>query len=87
MFPPATADGPSEKEKALKEKFRKFWMSSVADAFKDELEEIRKEPNLTTSRLSLLIDALASGADVYASNDDPSVNEMEMVLEDSEFKE
>jgi ribosome assembly protein 3 len=89
------------KEKALKEKFRKFWMASVADGFKDDLEEIRKvsriavvaavrkrsdveqEPNLSTSRLSLLIDSLASGADVFSATSQPSasqVNEMELVL-------
>ncbi|GJJ07817.1 hypothetical protein Clacol_002022 [Clathrus columnatus] len=85
MFPPSTS-GPSEKEKELKEKFKKFWMSSIAGAFKDELEEIRKEPNLTTPRLSLLIDALASGADVYASTGEPALNEMEIVLKDSESK-
>ncbi|GJJ07828.1 hypothetical protein Clacol_002033 [Clathrus columnatus] len=74
------------KKKELKEKFKKFWMSSIADAFKDELEEIRKEPNLTTPRLSPLIDALASGADVHASTNDPALNEMEIVLKDSESK-
>lgn len=31
-----------QKEIALKEKFRKFWMASVADGFKDDLEQIRK---------------------------------------------
>lgn len=31
-----------EQEKVLKERFRRFWMSSIADAFKDDLEEIRK---------------------------------------------
>lgn len=57
-------------------------MSSVADAFKDDLEEIRKETNLTTSRLSLLVDALASGADVFTSQaKGHDINEMEVVLE------
>ena len=36
------ADAAKQHEKELKEKFRKFWMASVADAFKDDLEEIRK---------------------------------------------
>ena len=39
---------------------------------------------MTTSRLSLLIDALASGADVFSSSVQPGsrnqVNEMEVVL-------
>lgn len=26
----------------MKDKFRKFWMTSVADGFKDDLEQIRK---------------------------------------------
>ncbi|KAJ7683518.1 hypothetical protein B0H17DRAFT_1073889, partial [Mycena rosella] len=52
----------------MKARFKKFWMASVADGFKDDLEEIRvKEPNLGASRLGLLIDSLASGADVFTS--------------------
>ena len=85
----------------MKERFRKFWMASVADAFKDDLEEIRKvrimlisiymspdplqEPNLTTSRLALLIDSLAAGADAYSSSRGPNgnaTNEMEVILGD-----
>lgn len=31
-----------EKEQALKNKFRKLWMSTVADTFRNDLEEIRK---------------------------------------------
>jgi len=75
----------AQQEQILKEKFRKFWMTSVADGFKDDLEEIRKEPNLGTSRLSLLINSLASGADVFTSasrpGDPQAINEMEVVLE------
>jgi len=52
-------------------------MSSVADAFQGDLEKLRQEPNMTTDRLSLLIDSLASGAEVYASTDG---NDMETVL-------
>jgi len=56
-------------------------MSAVADGFKDDLEEIRKEPNLGASRLALLIDSLAAGAEVFAlSNDDSTINEMDVVL-------
>lgn len=43
-----------------------------------------QEPSLTTSRLELLIDSLATGADVYTSPRGASrndVNEMEVVLE------
>ncbi|KAF8815803.1 hypothetical protein BYT27DRAFT_7033408, partial [Phlegmacium glaucopus] len=71
------------KEKELKDRFRQFWMTSVADGFKDDLEEIRKkEPNLGTSRLALLIDSLAAGADVFSSssNGKDSLNEMDVIL-------
>ncbi|KAL4261677.1 Ribosome assembly protein 3 [Pleurotus pulmonarius] len=73
----------AEQEKVLKERFRRFWMSSIADGFKDDLEEIRKEPNLDKSRLALLIDSLASGAEVYSSSlkDGKDINEMEVVLD------
>jgi len=73
----------AKKKRRLKRNSEKFWMSSVADAFKDDLEEIRKEPNMTTSRLSLLIDSLASGADVFSStmpSRETAMNEMEVVL-------
>ncbi|KAF9263753.1 hypothetical protein L218DRAFT_972829 [Marasmius fiardii PR-910] len=69
-----------QREQELKDKFRKFWMSAVADGFKDDLEEIRKEPNLTTSKLSLLIESLASGADLFSSTDKDGVNEMKMLV-------
>lgn len=55
-------------------------MESIADGFKDDLEEIRKEPNMTTSRLALLIDSLASGAEVFTSSAKNGINEMEVVL-------
>jgi len=67
-------------EQQLKDKFRQFWMSAIADGFKDDLEEIRKEPNLGPSRLALLIDSLAAGAEVFSSNDDTTINEMDVVL-------
>lgn len=78
-------------------------MASVADGFKEDLEEIRKvrpssscacvhmvykclqqEPNLTTSRLAMLIDSLAAGGDVFTSSrvePDSGMAEMEIVLE------
>jgi len=86
-------------EQQLKDKFRQFWMSAIADGFKDDLEEIRKvsvamiclwelsnaqfsfqEPNLGPSRLALLIDSLAAGTEVFSSNDDTTINEMDVVL-------
>lgn len=68
----------------MKEKFRKFWMSAVADGFKDDLETIQKEPNLTKARLALLVDSLASGADVFSSSTTilgGQVNDMQVILE------
>jgi hypothetical protein len=42
-FLPAPGDtNAEEKERELKERFRKFWMSSVADGFRDDLEELQK---------------------------------------------
>jgi len=72
------------KDAALREKFKKFWMASVADAFQKDLDQLRKEPNMTTDRLSLLIDSLASGADVFTNPSSlpprQATEEMELVL-------
>jgi len=73
-----------QNEQLLKDRFRKFWMASVADGFKDDLEQIRKEPGLTSSRLAMLIDSLASGAEVFTSSAPAGrndVNEMEVVID------
>ncbi|KAH9034966.1 hypothetical protein EDB85DRAFT_1945084 [Lactarius pseudohatsudake] len=71
-----------EEEQALRNRFRQFWMASVADAFSDDLERIRKEPSMTKSRLALLIDSLASGGEVFSSRagERGEMNEMEVVL-------
>ncbi|KAG6879848.1 hypothetical protein C0992_010806, partial [Termitomyces sp. T32_za158] len=63
-------------EELMKAKFRKFWMASVADGFKDDLEEIRKEPTLGTSRLAVLIDGLAAGGDVVPMARSVSIERM-----------
>lgn len=101
-----------QKEDELKGKFRKLWMSSIADAFKDDLEVIQKasplpssihssilttmilkssqEPNMNPSRLAVLIESLASGADVFTSSAKPAtseVNEMEIIVNASEKPE
>jgi len=57
-------------------------MASVADAFGDDLEQIRKEPNMTKSRLALLIDSLASGGEGFSSHagENGELNEMDVVL-------
>ena len=41
-IPPFIPPNAPESERALKENFRKFWMASIAEGFKDDLEEIRK---------------------------------------------
>jgi ribosome assembly protein 3 len=98
-----SGDDSSAQEQALRARFHKFWMASVADAFGDDLKEIRKvrpkvwywlsmtlksylqEPNMTTSRLAMLIDSLASGEDVFSPSAHPDseqdVNEMAIVLD------
>ncbi|KZS88997.1 hypothetical protein SISNIDRAFT_417367 [Sistotremastrum niveocremeum HHB9708] len=77
-----TAAEKLNKEKELKEKFRKFWMASLVDGFADDLDKIRKEPDITKSRLALLIDSLASGAEVFnSSNSATNVHEMELALD------
>jgi len=73
-----TTDEEKQRDAQLREKFRKFWMASAADAFKDDLEKIQKEPNLSQSRLGLLIDSLAAGADLYVNGE--SMEEVRMVL-------
>ncbi|TFK28595.1 hypothetical protein FA15DRAFT_753294 [Coprinopsis marcescibilis] len=78
---PSFLNSENEKEQELmKERFRKFWLASVADGFKDDLEEIQKEPNLGQSRLALLIDSLATGADVFTQKNENGVSEMDIVL-------
>ena len=43
-FLPTKPDGSidTENEQQLKDRFRKFWMQSVADAFQDDLVQIHK---------------------------------------------
>ncbi|CAE6510740.1 unnamed protein product [Rhizoctonia solani] len=91
FLPPPGTDNACQREEELKARFRRFWMASVADGFRADLEELHKEPNLTESRLSLLIDSLASGADVFMSapagnsgrglESISGINEMEVVLD------
>jgi ribosome assembly protein 3 len=100
FFPPGLSEEEKQKQEAdLRERFRKFWMGTMAEAFKDDLEQLRKastpneqginysspslqEPNLTTSRLALLIDSLGAGAETFTSSTRTGgVNEMELVLD------
>ncbi|KAH9968052.1 ribosome-assembly protein 3-domain-containing protein [Russula dissimulans] len=82
FLPPEGSSNRAQDEQALRDRFRQFWMASVADAFGDDLEQIRKEPDMTKSRLALLIDSLASGGEVFSSHvrEDGGLNEMDVVL-------
>jgi hypothetical protein len=42
FLPQKTSADYEAREQAMKDKFRKFWMSSLAEGFKEDLEEIRK---------------------------------------------
>jgi len=84
-FLPTNPDGSidTESEQQLKDKFRKFWMQSVADAFQDDLVQIHKEPGMSKSRLAMLVDSLASGADVFTASslaETRGMNEMDIVM-------
>lgn len=84
-FLPTKQDGSAdlENEQQLKDRFRRFWMQSVADAFQDDLAQIHKEPGMNKSRLAILVDSLASGADVFASNsfsETRDVDEMDTLM-------
>ncbi|KAG2035313.1 hypothetical protein BDR03DRAFT_962739 [Suillus americanus] len=83
FLPPNPSAGYEAREQAMKDKFRKFWMSSLAEGFKEDLEEIREEPNLGPSKLALLIDSLAAGADIFtlsASASGTDMNEVDVVM-------
>ncbi|KAF5375632.1 hypothetical protein D9757_008509 [Collybiopsis confluens] len=80
-----------DSESALQEKFRQFWMSSIVDGFKDDLDVIRKarfffsfDPTFTPSKLSVLIDSLAAGAEIYSSqplSGRREASDMDIILE------
>lgn len=42
FLPPKGTSGRAQDEQALRNRFRQFWMASVADAFGDDLEQIRQ---------------------------------------------
>jgi ribosome assembly protein 3 len=56
---PTAGSSDDKKEQELKDRFKKFWMASVADGFKDDLDQIRKvlfchSRNLLSHELRLL---------------------------------
>ncbi|KAF9019272.1 hypothetical protein BDZ89DRAFT_1073141 [Hymenopellis radicata] len=73
-FIPEKTASPNASAAELEVKFRKFWMTAVADGFSGDLDELRKESNLSKSRLEMLVHSLASGTEVF------SKDEMEVVL-------
>jgi ribosome assembly protein 3 len=42
FLPPEGSSSRAQDEQALRDRFRQFWMASVADAFADDLEQIRQ---------------------------------------------
>ena len=42
FLPPEGSSSRAQDEQALRDRFRQFWMASVADAFGDDLEQIRQ---------------------------------------------
>ena len=55
FLPPEGSSNRAQDEQALRNRFRQFWMASVADAFADDLEQIRQvrvSSNTHPSRLS-----------------------------------
>jgi ribosome assembly protein 3 len=56
-FLPETSSGENDtvvQEQLMKDRFRKFWMASIADGFRDDLEEIRKVCFSTPCRIGVL---------------------------------
>jgi ribosome assembly protein 3 len=46
FLPAEGSSNRAQEEQALRDRFRQFWMASVADAFSDDLEQIRKVRHL-----------------------------------------
>ncbi|CEH13674.1 Ribosome-assembly protein 3 [Ceraceosorus bombacis] len=62
--------------------FRTFWLAAVTEEFGEELENMRKrDPSLSESlggsRLPLLIDALASGSELFSTGQPQSTAHLE----------
>jgi len=49
FLPPEGSNNREQDEQALRDRFRQFWMASVADAFGDDLEQIRKVRTSTST--------------------------------------
>ena len=53
FLPTASVEEKAKKEQEMKARFRKFWLTSVADGFKDDLEEIRKVGSIFVNGLGM----------------------------------
>ena len=62
------------------EEIRKVCVAMICFSELSQVQFSFQEPNLGPSRLALLIDSLAAGAEVFSSNDDTTINEMDVVL-------
>ncbi|CAG7848539.1 SubName: Full=Uncharacterized protein {ECO:0000313/EMBL:CCA66552.1} [Serendipita indica DSM 11827] len=74
-----------ERDTQFRERFRGFWMKSMAEGFGEELSQLQKEPDMTKPKLAMLIDALAGGTGIYlpengAEGTSSGVSEVEMLL-------
>jgi len=49
--------------------FRDYYMSKLTELFHEELDQLRQEPNFDGRKLSLLVDALQTGADVFSADE------------------
>ncbi|GAA98902.1 uncharacterized protein L969DRAFT_95580 [Mixia osmundae IAM 14324] len=57
-----------KKDQADYLRLREFYMTELVTRFGNELDTIRKEPDLTESRLRTMITSLASGVDLFTSD-------------------
>ncbi|KAI9300466.1 hypothetical protein BJ944DRAFT_273005 [Cunninghamella echinulata] len=53
-------------KKDLSAKFRDYYMEKITVAFGSDLDQIRQDPALNTSRLNVLIDSLETGMGVFS---------------------
>ncbi|CEP15205.1 hypothetical protein [Parasitella parasitica] len=57
----------SVKKQNTSTKFRDLYMTRITQAFGTDLDQIRLEPNLSGPRLSILIDSLEAGIDIFSN--------------------
>ncbi|KAI7883439.1 hypothetical protein K492DRAFT_126385 [Lichtheimia hyalospora FSU 10163] len=57
---------PDTKSEDKPSTFRDRYMGKVTQAFSTDLDKIRQEPNFSASQLTLLIDSLEAGIDIFS---------------------